>query len=235
MWMLKVAAFVSVFAAGVLLVPLAMEIRHGWIREGYTGFFRIVLKGVSRVKNLLRHRSKKFEDQLIEGLDLLSNSLKSGFSLFQGLSLLSEEMSPPISEEFRLVLQEVRLGSSLEEALRNLAKRVKSEELNPVITAVEISQETGASLSETLARIAHAVREKNKITEKMKVLTSQGRMQALIVGLLPVFLCIIIFAIDPQFIMPLFSQPLGWVMLGIAVAMEITGIIIIREIMKIDV
>lgn len=235
MWILKVAAFVLVFAAGALLAPLLRDINYTLIKSGYRGFFRTISKGVRGIGNLLRRRSKKFEDQLIEGLDLLSNSLKSGFSLFQGLKLLSEEMSPPISEEFHLVLQEMKLGLSLEESLQNLARRVKSEELNIVITAIEISQETGGSLSETLERVAFTLREKNKIFGKIKALTSQGRMQALIVGLLPVFLMFAILGIDSQFIMPLFSKPLGWIMLSVAVAMEVTGMVVIRKIMRVDV
>jgi len=233
MLILKVIAFVLVFAAGALIAPLLIKVLKNcpngscWkMKMGYI---------VMRIKNLLRRRSKKFEDQLIGGLDLLSNSLKSGFSLFQGLNLLSEEMPPPISEEFRLVLQEVKLGLSLEEALQNLTKRVKSEELGIVITAIEISRETGGSLSESLVRVAYTLRERNKIIEKIKVLTSQGRMQALIMGLLPIFLCIAILGIDSQFIMPLFRQPLGWMMLGIATGMEIMGIIVIRRIMRVDV
>lgn len=232
--MLKVVAFVLIFVAGAVLAPLLKNVHPGRIKTGCLKFLKTILKKTAGIRNLLRRRSKKFDDQFIDGLDLLSNSLRSGFSLFQGLKLLSEEMPAPISDEFRLVLQEMKVGLSLEEALQNLAARVKSEELNTVITAIEISQETGGSLSEILATVAAALRERNKILGKIKVLTSQGRMQVLIVGLLPVFLCFAILAIDPQFIMPLFHQPLGWIMLGIAAGMEIAGIIVIRRIMRVD-
>ena len=235
MWILKVLAFVLAFVAGTLLTPLLKEVKWNWIKAGTGGFLKIIICSVQKIGNLFKKRSKKFEAQITEGLDLLSNSLKSGFSLFQGLNLLSNEMPPPISEEFRLVLQEVKLGLSLEQSLQNLAKRIKSEELDIVITAIEVSQETGGSLSESLSRVAFTIRERNKILGKIKVLTSQGRMQALVVGLLPILLCLVILGIDPQFIMPLFRQPLGWMMLGIAAGMEIIGIFIIRRIVKVDV
>lgn len=228
MWILKIMALILIFIAGALLTPLLEEIKF---KEGSKGFF---IQRIKKIANLFRKRKAKFEEQLVEGLDLISNSLKSGFSIFQALNLLTQQMPPPISQEFGIVLQEVKIGLSLEESLQNLAKRVKCEELDTVITAIEVAAATGGSLSESLSRVASTIRERKKIIEKIKALTSQGRMQALIVGLLPVLLCLIILTVDPQFILPLFFTPLGWIMLCIATGMEIIGIIIIRRIVMVD-
>jgi len=230
---LKVAALVLVFVAGVLLAPELIDILRNYLKKERMKLFSAIFKKILQIPAW--KRQQRLNDQIIEGLEVLSNSLKSGFSIFQGLNLLSEEMPPPISEEFRLVIQEMKLGLSLESALKNLSKRVKSEELNIVITAIEISQETGGSLSEALTRVAYTIRERKKIIEKTKALTSQARMQALIVGLLPVLLITVIFLIDPQFIMPLFLTPPGWIMLGIAAGMEIAGIIVIRRITRMEI
>jgi len=176
-----------------------------------------------------------FEAQLPQALDFLASSLKSGSSITQAISLLADEFPQPVSGEFSIVLKETRMGLPLQESLENLRKRVKNADLDLAVTSIIISQETGASLSEVLGKISSVIRERGKIIGKAKALVSQGKMQSIVVGVLPIILCFVILAVDPGYIMPLFRNPLGWAMIAAACGLEFLGVFFIRKITKINV
>ncbi|MBN2008854.1 type II secretion system F family protein [candidate division KSB1 bacterium] len=180
-------------------------------------------------------RINKFNEQLVPAVDLMANSLKSGFSLPQAFEMITKEMGPPISQEFAMVLKENRLGISLDEALANFQKRVKSDELELVITATNIARETGGNLAEIFARIAKTIRDRDEMQGKIKSLTAEGKMQGIFVGVLPFLLGIILTIIDPEMMQPMWTTPLGYVFVGLAVVLVAMGGFFIKKIITIDI
>ena len=199
-------------------------------------FAYIGLKVPSMVtKRLQLMRMNKFNSQLVDGLTLVSNSLKAGFSLIQAFDMLTKEMAPPMSEEFGLVLKENKVGAPLEDALNNLVKRIKSEDLDMVVTSVLIQRKTGGNLTEVFDRIVTTIRDRQIMQGKITSLTAQGKLQGLVIGLMPIILGGIIFAMDPSFMMPMFTQPLGWAMLVVIGILEIVGGLLLKKVTTIDV
>ena len=180
-------------------------------------------------------RLKKFETQLVDAITLIANSLKAGLNLNQAVEMVTKEMGPPISQEFSYALKENRLGIPMETAMGNLVKRVSSEDLEIVINAMTIAQETGGILSEVFINIADTIRERNRIKGKLDALTAQGRLQGIIMALLPWGLAGILYLIDPTMVKPMFTTTLGHILLGVIVVLEIIGWFFIRKIMKIEV
>jgi tight adherence protein B len=180
-------------------------------------------------------RTKAFNSQLGDALILAANSLRTGYSFMQALEMVSREMPKPISEEFGRVLKEINLGVTMEDAMNNLAKRVNSEDLELVITAVLIQRQVGGNLSEVLDNIAGTIRERVRIKGHIRTLTAQGRISGIIVGLLPVGIGIMIYFMNPSYIKLLFVNPLGKVMLMAGVVSQIIGVLVIRRIVDIDV
>lgn len=182
-----------------------------------------------------RKRYKLFDEQLGDSITLISNSLKSGQSFLQAISSVAKEMPDPISKEFDKVLKEMRLGVETEKALENLLKRIESDDLELMVSAVMIQRQIGGNLSEILDNISNTIRERVKLKGEIQTLTAQGRLSGIIISVLPVGLGIILFLMNPDYIMELFRNPIGLVIIAIALINEIIGIIIINKIVKIEV
>lgn len=182
-----------------------------------------------------KNRLKKFNTQLVDGITLIANSARSGLGIIQGIDMLVKEMRPPISQEFSLMLQEYKLGVSLEDALNHLAERVKSDEIKIVVTAIVIARIAGGKISEVLEQIAHTIRERNKIQGKINALTAQGKLQGIVVGLLPILLGVAIYYINPDLMLPMFHTLMGWAFLAAIVVLEIIGAFLIKKIVTIDI
>ena len=186
--------------------------------------------------NLYRkHRQKAFGVQLVDALVALSNSLRAGFSLPKAVELLAEESPDPLRQEMRIVVQEMRLGEPLVTALRNLNKRMPNEDLDLLATAIDIAGEVGGNLSEIFDNIANTIRERHKIQGRIDALTSQGRLQGIVVGLLPLFLGVAINYIDPTLFRPMYTTPIGWGLIAVAIILELLGFWIIMKIVSIRV
>lgn len=187
------------------------------------------------LKNAKINRAKKFNSQLGDALTIMSNSLRAGFSFLQTMDSLSKEMAAPISTEFGRALQEMRLGTHTEEALQNMATRIRSEDLELIIIAVNIQRQVGGNLAQILDNIAATINERVRIKAEIKTMTAQGRISGVIVGLLPVFIAIIITFLNPAYISTLITHPIGLVMTGGAILSEAIGILLIRKIVNVEV
>lgn len=187
------------------------------------------------IKMRQKKRLSKIGAQLPESLITIANSLKAGYSFMQAIELVSRESEPPIAYEFSLVIKEINLGSTTEAALLNMVERVNSEDLDLVVTAVLIQRQVGGNLSEILESIAHTIRERIRIKGEIKTLTAQGRISGLIIGLLPVALGVFLLLINPDYIGPLFVEPLGRIMLAVCIIGQILAAIIIKKIVNIRV
>lgn len=186
------------------------------------------------IKSKIKKRMKQLNEQLCDAITMISNSLKAGYSFFQAIDMVAEEMSGPIAVEFSILKKEVNLGLTTEKALENMASRVSSEDLELVVTAVMIQRQVGGNLAEVLDNITSTIRDRVKIKGELKTVTAQGRMSGIVISMLPVILCVLIYLINPQQMSLLFTRPLGLVMIGLAAIMELTGIVLIRKIVRIE-
>ena len=185
---------------------------------------------IARKKN---KRCKDFNSQLGDTIALISNSLKVGHSFMQAVDSVVREMPDPMADEFGKLLREMRLGVQTEEALRNLAERVVSNDLELMVTAIMIQRQTGGNLSGILDQITATIRDRVRIKTEVKTLTAQGRFSGLIVAMLPILLGLAITFIDGEYMRLLIENPLGNIMLGGAFVSEILGYMAIKKIVDI--
>lgn len=181
------------------------------------------------VKRLKSKRIQKFNSQIGDALVVMSNSLRAGFSFLQAMEMVSREMPAPISNEFSHALREMNLGTPTEEALVNLTKRIDSEDLDLVVTAVLIQRQVGGNLAEVLDSISHTIRERVRIKGEIKTLTAQGRVSGMVVGFLPIAVGLILSVINPSYIGTLFSSELGWGLLIAGAVSQSIGIALIKK------
>jgi len=218
----------------VLLAMLTSTIFGSMIVGFIFGLFGL-LAPEFLVRYLKRRRRIKFGVQLVDALMSMSNALRTGFSLAQGFEMIQREMDDPISQEFRLMNTEIRLGVSVEEAMNNMLARIPSEDLDLVITAITISHEVGGNLTEVFENIAQTIRERQRLEGKIRSLTAMGKMQAGIICMLPVAMALALNFTNPELMEPLFKTPLGLCMFGAILVLEVIGILVIRKIVNIDV
>lgn len=223
------------FASATLLAMLFLLLGGGQLVAGVTGavagfFFPFIL-----VNMKIARRMKAFNGQLGDALILIANSLRTGYSFMQASDMVAQEMRPPISSEFSRAVKEMNLGVTIEDALGNLGKRINSEDLDLVLTAVLIQRQVGGNLSEVLDNIARTIRERVRIRGEIRTLTAQGRISGIIVSLLPVVLGLVIYLLNPEYVKLLFVHPVGKIMLGVAGLGQVIGIIVIRRIVDIEV
>lgn len=182
------------------------------------------------VKMAYQRRIKKFQGQLVDGLIMLSSSLKAGLSFVQAIEVLCEEMPAPISQEFKLVLKENKWGLSLEESLGRLRKRVPLEEVNLLVSSILIARESGGELPRVLLRLTDTIRDNLKLKEKVATLTLQGRLQGLIMMFLPIGFSYFVYRQNPEHFIIMWQNPTGRFFLMVAVALQVAGMIMIKRI-----
>jgi tight adherence protein B len=185
---------------------------------------------------LLRgRRLKAFNDQLSDTINLMVNGIRAGYSVMQAMEAVAEEMGPPVSIEFARVVKEVQLGLTLEQALDNMLRRITSDDLDMMITAIKVQREVGGNLAEVLDSISYTIRERVRIKGDIRALTSYGRGAGNLLTALPIILSLVIYLISPNFMSQLFSDPCGWIMIGVSVLGIVLGYVIIQKIVNIDV
>jgi len=182
-----------------------------------------------------RHRQAKINGQLEEMLNLVSNSMKSGYGLMQSFEYASRQLGPPLADEIKRMIQEANLGAGAEAAIEALAERIASADMEMVVTAITIQKSVGGNLAQTLDNVAYTMRERDRIRGEISTLTSQQRMTGFIIGGLPIFVGGIMFAINPDYMLPLFTDTVGKVLLLMAVGMEALGIVLIRSLLSFEV
>src|SRR4029079_6507004 len=180
-------------------------------------------------------RLSAFNKQLADTITLLSNSLRAGSSFLQSIELVSRETPDPMGEEMGRVVREVNLGLGMEEALSNLVRRIRSDDLDLMVTAIGVPQQVGVTLSEILDTIAFTIRERVRIKGDINTLTAQGRMSGYLVAFLPIGIAITLNFINPDFMRPLFTQLLGQILLGVGGVIMTIGFFAIQKIVSIKV
>lgn len=179
-------------------------------------------------------RVKKFINQLADTITLMANSLRAGYSLLQAMDLVSKETEPPMAEEFRRVVHEVGLGISSQDAMLHLLRRIPSDDLDLLVTAINIQHEVGGNLAQILDVIGHTIRERVRIKGEITVLTAQQTISGYVVTALPIFLAVALFFISPDYIGKLFVFP--WIFMPIGSGLMIlAGFFIMKKITSIEV
>lgn len=180
-------------------------------------------------------RFEKFEQQLPETLDLMVSALRAGHSLVSALNLAATESPDPLGQEFRICFDEQNYGLELKTAMNNLAARVPLQDLKIVITAILIQRESGGNLAEVFDKAAYVIRERFRLKRQVRVHTAQGRLTGWILTFLPVALGFLLYLINPDSMSLLWTRPIGVKLLYLSGAMTITGGLIIRKIVNMDV
>lgn len=187
------------------------------------------------VKYYSRKRVRKFNEQLVDALQNMSNALKAGLSLQQAMGTVAQDFQPPISQEFGLALKEMKLGVPLEEALKNMGERVKCEDLDLFITSTIIAKSMGGNLSEMFENIANTIRQRFKIEGRIKALTAQGKLQGFIIGIMPIVIWFVMDWLRPDLMEPMLKHWFGYVLILAILLMELVGAYVIKRIVDIDV
>lgn len=187
------------------------------------------------VNYLYQKRIEKFNEQMVDGLGLVANSLKAGLSISQAMQIVIEQMPAPISEEFAEVLNENQLGATIEDAFLKMAKRVPCEDVDMFVTTVNILKETGGNMIEPLETIVYVIRERVKVENKIKSMTAQGFYQGMMLMSIPPLLGFYFGFTEPGFMDPMFEKPLGWIIIGAVIFLEIIAYYVITKVVKIDI
>jgi tight adherence protein B len=187
------------------------------------------------VKRLEVVRRKKFASQLVDGLMIISSSLKAGLSLLQSFEALVEEMPSPISQEFSLLIRHMQMGVSLEEAMTKLKKRLNVEELDMIVTSMLVARETGGDLTQTFTRIIYTIQERNKLIGRVNALCIQAKLQGIIMSLLPIGFGFFVYKVNPGFFDMFLKDDVGRGLFIYAIISELLGVIFIRKLSKIDI
>ncbi|MDL5031328.1 type II secretion system F family protein [Pelomonas sp. APW6] len=184
---------------------------------------------------LRRRRMALLVEQLPDGLTMMAGAMRAGASLQIALDLVVKESPAPLSQEFSVLLREQRLGLALEDSLRGLSQRLKQEDIDLFVSALTIAKEVGGNLSEILERLSATLRAKAVMEGKIKALTSQGKLQGIVVGMLPILLAGVLYAMDPRAMTPLFTTIYGWGTMSVIFILITMGAFFIKKIVTIDV
>jgi len=182
-----------------------------------------------------RARLKKFAHQLPDALELVGRALRAGHSLAAALNLVSSEMPAPIATEFGMAYEEQNLGIPIEKALKNILKRIPNMDLKFFVTAVAIQRQSGGDLAEIIDKISYIIRERFKIMGQVQALTGEGRLSGVVLMALPIVLFLAIYQLNSEYVMVLFTEPLGRQMIGFAAILQVLGAVVIKKIVAIKV
>ena len=229
--MIQLGFTLVLFTVGLVTGPDALTKLSMGVLLGLIGFWL----PQRWLKEQAKRRSQKFRDQFADAAALIGNSVRSGLSLPQALEVLVREMDDPMAYEVYQVLQQTRVGLPLDTALEQWAKKMQNPDLEIFVTAVTIQRQTGGDLGHVLNTLATTVRERQKIHGQIMSLTAQGRLGAIVLCGLPVFMGVALYFINPSRMGLMFSEPLGWGMLLLSAITISAGYVIVRKIVDIDI
>jgi tight adherence protein B len=233
--LLKSEEYIILVYLSVLAPPLLIYALTGNIFASAV----TVVAGLIVPKQLLnvaiRKRLDKFNHQLPDAVSVMIYSLKSGLSLIQALESVANEMSEPIKSEFKRTVNEITiLSRPKEDALENMNKRINSDDLDLVVTAIAIQSQVGGNLAEVLDNIVETVRDRIAIKGEIKAITAQGRISGIVVASIPVFVGTMILFMDPGYLQPLIADPVGWMLIGFSILSEFIGFMFMKKIINIE-
>jgi len=218
-------AIAGFFIGGGVLVAIVLGVVGAFVPKIYVGRARAA-------------RLKKFDSQLGDMLNLTVNGLRAGYSTLQAMEAVSREMPPPINDEFRRVVQEMQLGIPMEDALEHLMRRIASDDLDLIVTAINVQREVGGNLAEILDVISYTIRERVRIKGEIQALTAQGRATAWVISMLPLALLALLYLVNREYFMQFFNpetRSCGIPLLILAGLMVSSGFYATQKIVDIDI
>ena len=246
---LKPSEYLAIWGGAIVGLPIALFLVGGIFSPALRSPLGLVgglVLGFFLPRFWLRYRQcqrlKAFNSRLADTITLIANALRAGSSFLQAIEMVVRETEPPISTEFGRVIREVNLGLPFDQALNNMVRRVRSEDLELMATAISIQHQVGGNLAEILDSIAFTIRERVRIKGEIRTLTAQQRMSGYVVGLLPVGITGVLTVIAPKFMEPIFRTPpealglpLGVLILGFGGFMMFIGFMLVRRIVNIEI
>jgi tight adherence protein B len=232
-WRLSVTEFLIVSLVSGVVAGLLISLRLPALTlpAGGAGMLLPLLL----LQRSIRRRRDKFVKQLVETLPLIANGLKAGVALLQAVDRAAEQLKAPISTELRRVLRDVQIGATPDDAFLALNERIKSDDLDLMVSAIIVQRSTGGNLAEILDQVAHTMRERIRIRGEIKTLTSQQQLSGYMLVGLPVLLLVAFRLLNPEYMAPLFSSTAGHIVLGISAAGQFLGFFLVRRIVNIEV
>jgi tight adherence protein B len=236
---LKPAEFISLMVIAAFGVGLVLWFFSG--RNIIVGIVGAIIGSFlprMYMNNQQTKRLQKFDEQLPDMLNLMVNGLRAGFSTMQAMEAVSRELPPPICDEFRRVVQEMQLGITMEKALDNLLRRIPSDDLDLVITAINVQREVGGNLAEIMDTISYTIRERVRIKGEIRVLTAQVMYSGKFLAMMPVIVIGVLYLINRPYMMEFFKPenvPCGYISLGLGAALIMSGYFAMTKLGEIDV
>ncbi|MDA9189742.1 type II secretion system F family protein [bacterium] len=199
-------------------------------------FFFIGIKVPRPIMNyLVKRKIKAYQGQMVDGLTLLANGLRAGLSVPQSIGMVTAELKPPLTDEFNYMLQQNRIGTPLEECFDSLVARIPTEDNEMFVSSVNILRETGGNLAEVFDTIVQVIRERVRLQQKVDTYVAQGMIQGLTIFCMPYVITILYAASDPESLKPLYTTTMGWILVVVAIALDLLGGFIMLKIVKIKI
>ena len=202
---------------------------------GWAGLMAGALLPYSYASYRRTKRFQKFEELFPEAIDTLARAVRAGHAFTTALELIATEVADPISTEFRKLFEEQKFGLPVRDALLNLTERVPLVDVKFFVTAVMLQRETGGNLAEILDNLSYMIRERFKIMRQVRVFTAQGRLTMALLMALPPLIVIVMLTMNPSFIRPLFTDPIGHTLIVGGIALQTLGYFVIRRVIRIQV
>ena len=214
------------YALSPIIVGVAVLVITGNLIFGVLGLVFGILVPKTIVKQMRVNYHKKFHNQLVDGLLLLSSSLKAGLSMTQAFTVVVEEMPPPISHEFGLILKESRMGVNLDEAMLHLKHRMPGDDTSLFVTAVLVARETGGDITTVFQRLVETIRDRKKLKERIATLTFMARFQGFVMAMLPVAFGLMVYQMNHDYFKFFFHEPMGRMLMMAIVILQLIGTVL---------
>lgn len=224
------AMLIISLAAGIMVFLLSLR----WQMALLTVIAMAVLCQLY-INILIKRRRQAFTNQLGDTLSMVADAMRSGFSFVQSVEFVSKEMGAPIGDEFARMMTEIHIGTTMEQALQGIARRIDSRDFDLIVAAVLIQRQVGGNLAYILDMISGTINARIRMKREVKTLTAQGRMSGWVLAALPFGLAAVLYTINPNYLSPLINEQVGRIAIGGAICLEIIGFIVIQRIVDIDV
>ncbi|KAA3639507.1 MAG: hypothetical protein DWP92_04560 [Armatimonadetes bacterium] len=215
---------------GIVVVAITRSALWGIVAAGL-----IVVGSLVFVNQVAARSRNRFEEQLPDTLNLIATSLRAGYSLLQAVEAVGQEAAEPTRREFGRAIAEIRLGKSIDDALDDIAVRMGSQDFDWTVMAINIQREVGGNLAEVLQTTAETMVQRNRLRREMKALTAEGRISAIVLALMPIFLFGAISVLNPGYIEPLLESTIGVIIMVIGGLFILVGIYWMQKIVKVDI
>jgi tight adherence protein B len=236
-WPLKVGDYLLICLAlsAVTMLGMRLALDFSWLIDALAA----VAVGVGlphvALRQQINRRLKKFVTQMPEALDLIVRGIRSGLPATEALKTIAEEVDDPVGTEFRQVTDQMRIGVALDEAMWAAARRLGIAEFNFLVISLSIQQETGGNLAEILEKLSDMVRRREQMRLKVKAMSSEARASAMIIGSLPFIMCAVISFVNPGYMNILFTDPRGWVMIGLGLSSLLIGLAVMAKMIRFEI